>query len=164
MTLLFISIHFFLTAGTSLLGPPYQGPFAALDPHETMPFPFLFNISSESTCITSFISPFFLLWRSLCARACKSSSRGLRRLSIVAFSLALGARHLERGLEITDNNRSLRRVNLHVSLKTSNLTASTSRVSISSKTISPVSLNFGIAISRTDCPAGPSIIAVSKAG
>ena len=113
---------------------------------------------------TSFISPFFLLWRSLCARACKSSSQGLRRLLTVAFSLALGARHRERGLGIRNHSRSLRQVNLQVSLKTSNLTASTSRVSISSKTISPVSLNFGIAISRTDCPAGPSIIAVSKAG
>ena len=55
-------------------------------------------------------------------------------------------------------------VTFHNSLKTLKSTISTSSVSISSRTSSPVSLNFGTAIKRTVCPAGPSMTVVSKAG
>ena len=52
----------------------------------------------------------------------------------------------------------------HESLKTLKMIISTSRVSMSRRTISPVSLNFGTAINRTVCPVGPSMTVVSKVG
>ena len=52
----------------------------------------------------------------------------------------------------------------HNSSTTLIFTSSTSRVSISISTSSPVSLNFGIAIKRTVWPVGPSINLVSNAG
>ena len=114
VTLLFVSRHTFLAAGTSILGLPYQWLFGLHDTHEIMPFLFLCNISSESTCplclCMSFMSSFFLLRRSVCTRACKTSSRGLRRPKSIAFRVALGARHRERCLEITTGSRLLGQV------------------------------------------------------
>lgn len=53
---------------------------------------------------------------------------------------------------------------LHPPPKLSNLTGSTSRLSKSSSTTSPVSLNFGTATSLTICPFGPSMTFVSNFG
>ena len=111
VTLPFVSRRFFLAAGTSVLGLPFQRLFALHDPHEIMPLSFLCNVSSESTYPLCLSCLHFSCCGSLvCARACESSSRGLRRPKIVAFRLALGARHRERGLEITNNSRLLGRV------------------------------------------------------
>ena len=109
VTVKYVSRHCFLAVGTSILGLPHQRLFALRNPHELIPFSVLCNISSESTCPLRPLRHRFPYAEVCLHKGVQVIEPRLAEAMVVAFGPALGPRHRERGLEITNNCRLIGR-------------------------------------------------------